>query len=332
MKTNNGFVVPVLLVIIILLLVGGGVYVYKIKKAEAPVVVDTDIQNETNNTSNLKTYTNTKLGYSFLYPEKLSLATSGDTVNLSHNIPFENRDGGCDMMGEAELSKTLNDFGLSIKIVPGKANPPYVDGTYSKGELNGKWAYMGAEGCGVSDYYFPINGDRTLIITKSEIQILSPVVTPEVRAKVLAVPGVISYEESKTILDQILSSFKIISTSQKNTNKNTYTYKNHGFTIELPAGYIPYEEESEGGPYISITLPDGGLSYVKDVSWWVKYDLPSYKYIRTVKIGETNFNVYTYSGVSFYWFRQGNVGYQFSGPDATKIEEMLKTFKFVGWR
>lgn len=183
-------------------------YVYKNEKAEAPVIADTEIQNETNNTSDLKTYTNTKLGYSFQYPKKLSLTTSGDIVNLSHSIPFENRDGGCDMVGDVELSKTLNDFGLSIKIVSGKVNPPYVDGTYSKGELSGQWAYMGAEGCGVSDYYFPTSGDRTLIVTKSEIQVLSPVVTPEVRVKVLAVPGVISYEESKIIVDQILSSFK----------------------------------------------------------------------------------------------------------------------------
>lgn len=45
MKTNNGFVVPVLLGIIVLLLVGGIVYVYKNEKAEAPVVVDTNIEN-----------------------------------------------------------------------------------------------------------------------------------------------------------------------------------------------------------------------------------------------------------------------------------------------
>ncbi len=195
--------VPILLGIIILLLVGGGTYIYKNKKAEAP-----DVQNQTSQVTNLKTYTNSKLGYSFQYPEKLSLSISGETVNLSHSIPFENRDGGCDMKGDAELSKTLNDFGLSFRIVPGKVNPPYVDGTYSRGELNGEFAYMGAEGCGVSDYYFPVLGGRTLIITKNEIQVLSPIVTPEVRAKVLAVSGVISYEESKIILDQILSSFK----------------------------------------------------------------------------------------------------------------------------
>lgn len=206
MRKNEGFLVPILLVIIILLLVGGGAYVYKNKKAEAPDVSNVDTSKETN--SDFKTYTNTKFGYSFEYPSKLSISVLDDVVSLSHNIPFENRDGGCDMRGDAELSETLEDFGISIRVVAGKANPPYVDGTYSKGELAGEWVYMGAEGCGVSDYYFPITGNRTLIVTKNEIQILSPVVTSEVRAKVLAVPGVITYEESKTILDQILSSFK----------------------------------------------------------------------------------------------------------------------------
>lgn len=55
-NSQKGFIVPVLLVIIALLVVGGGVYVYKNKKSEVPVVVDnTQIppvinqQNPTNN-------------------------------------------------------------------------------------------------------------------------------------------------------------------------------------------------------------------------------------------------------------------------------------------
>ncbi len=53
---QKGFIVPVLLVIIALLVVGGGVYVYKNKKTEVPVIVDntqtppiTNQQNPTNN-------------------------------------------------------------------------------------------------------------------------------------------------------------------------------------------------------------------------------------------------------------------------------------------
>jgi hypothetical protein len=129
-------------------------------------------------------------------------------VFISHNIPFENRDGGCDMKGDSEISKTLVDFGMSISILSGEVNPPYVDGNYSVGALNGKWAYMGAEGCGQTNYYFPIAGNRTLVVEKTQIQMLSDVATPEVRAKILAVPGAISNEESKAIFNQILSTFK----------------------------------------------------------------------------------------------------------------------------
>jgi hypothetical protein len=40
---------------------------------------------------------------------------------------------------------------------------------------------------------------------------------------------------------------------------------------------------------------------------------------------------------NFYWFKQGNVGYEFSmvkfstTTDTTKLENILKTFKFIGW-
>jgi len=180
----------------------------------------------TNETANWKTYTNTKLGYSFQYPEKLYLDTPTitDSVFLSHQIPFENRDGGCDMKGDAELSKTLTDFGMSISIVSGTKNPPYVDGNYSKGILNGKWAYMGAEGCGQTNYYFPISDNRTLVVEEAQVQMLSGSATPETRAKLLAVPGVISNEESKTIFDQILSTFKFLNSDTTAENMTVQVY------------------------------------------------------------------------------------------------------------
>ena len=121
------------------------------------------------------------------------------------------------MRGDSVLSKTLNDFSVSMSVLPGTVNPPYkADGNYSSGVLNGVRSYMGAEGYGQTSYYFPFPGGKTLVITKSEVQILSNNVTPEVRAKVLAVPGVISYEESKALLDQILSTFKFVASDATN--------------------------------------------------------------------------------------------------------------------
>jgi len=46
MNNNKGFIVPLLLGIIVLLAVGGGIYVYQNKKAEVPVVTDTNTQKE----------------------------------------------------------------------------------------------------------------------------------------------------------------------------------------------------------------------------------------------------------------------------------------------
>jgi hypothetical protein len=114
----------------------------------------------------------------------------------------------------------------------------------------------------------------------------------------------------------------------------TYTYHDHGFTMELPKGFVPHEEQSEGGPSLSISLPNkSNLSYVTNATFWEENALSSFAYLRTEKIGSTTFKVYAYADGEggggdylFYWFKQGNVGYQFSG-DAS----LLKTFKFVGW-
>ncbi len=108
----------------------------------------------------------------------------------------------------------------------------------------------------------------------------------------------------------------------------SYTYKDHGFTIELPKGFTPVEQKSEGGPAISISLPNNShLSYVTNASFWEQYTIPSYQFVKNEKIGETTFKVYSYNnGTKFYWYKQGNVGYEFSGD-----VNLLKTFKFVGW-
>src|SRR3989339_609385 len=140
---QKGFARLVLVGVFLVLVVIAGYFVL-VKKAVSPVV-DEPLPVSTDETANWKTYTNTQYGFEFRYPEKLSLSFSNGIAFLSHSIPFENRDGGCDMKGDAELSKTLTDFGLSFKVVSGVSKPPYVDGVYAKGILNGQWAYMGAE-------------------------------------------------------------------------------------------------------------------------------------------------------------------------------------------
>ncbi len=86
-NSQKGFLVPLLLVIIAVLVIGGGIYIYNNKKAEAPIVPNTQTQasdqtQQTNtqqitpvnsansqvDTSNWKTYTDTDHGFSIDYP------------------------------------------------------------------------------------------------------------------------------------------------------------------------------------------------------------------------------------------------------------------------
>jgi len=113
----------------------------------------------------------------------------------------------------------------------------------------------------------------------------------------------------------------------ENSSTQTSVYKNHGFTIELPNGYIPKEEKAEGGPAYMITLPsNSGINYITDTSFWDKYTIPEYKYIKDEKIGETIFKLYNNGNTIIYYFKQGEVGYEFYGD-----KEILKTFRFIGW-
>jgi hypothetical protein len=111
----------------------------------------------------------------------------------------------------------------------------------------------------------------------------------------------------------------------------TYTYKNHGFTLELPIGYVPEEVQGETGPTISIKVPNGWLIYITNADWWVRYNLDGQaNYIRDEIIGNATFRVYKYinQDTEFYFYRQGNVAYMFSYEE---MRDDMDTFKFVGW-
>lgn len=109
--------------------------------------------------------------------------------------------------------------------------------------------------------------------------------------------------------------------------KDTYTYINHGFSIELPKGFIPVETQGEGGPGLHISLPGDLLVYYGDNKFWKNSILPSYKYIKDEKIGETVFKIYDYDDEHVvYWYERGNVGYELHGNKNSFV-----TFKFVGW-
>lgn len=64
--------------------------------------------------------------------------------------------------------------------------------------------------------------------------------------------------------------------------------------MELPKGYVPKEQQSEGGPMITITLPNGWITYVTNASWWEQNILSDqeFVYVKNVVYGGTTFKMY----------------------------------------
>lgn len=113
--------------------------------------------------------------------------------------------------------------------------------------------------------------------------------------------------------------------------KETYTYTNHGFSIELPKGFVPREEPNTRGTRTAIYMPDGVINYITDADFYENNNLASWAYIGEKKIGNSNFKIYTSMDSILYWFKQGKIGYEFGGNKESFKTDNFETFKFVGW-
>lgn len=108
------------------------------------------------------------------------------------------------------------------------------------------------------------------------------------------------------------------------TRTKTDTYSNHGFSMEVPAGYVPNEVESEGGPSTMIGFPNGFILYVFNTDFWEEEVLSTYSYVKDEKIGENIFKVYMTDAENIYWIKNGKNGYEFHGD-----KNQLLTFKIL---
>lgn len=169
-------------------------------------------------------------GITLTYPVELSLSEKDKVITLNHEIPYKNT-GACDMIGDEKTYDMLTDFHVTLRIastslvktvrqmssyIPEenfdgdvlKVNPGFID-SFEAGSLNGFAIYEGAEGCGMTTHYFPLPGNRTLIIQKESIQALSGVQGETLIKEILAVPGAISKEESEMMFISIVNSLTI---------------------------------------------------------------------------------------------------------------------------
>ncbi len=206
-----------ILMMLILIIAGAGYYF--LRKDNPPVGGDAHRQ-----------YQNPDTGISFIYPENLTASTTDGIARLHHDIPYKNA-GPCDMMGDEKTYDRLTDLEMKIRLMNRgltetvKALSPYIpQENFVNGELvaspgfidpctignfSGFAVYEGAEGCGQTTYYFPIAGNRTLVITNASIQALSGAIRQERVNEVLAVPGVISRKNNQEIFESIVQSLKI---------------------------------------------------------------------------------------------------------------------------
>ena len=180
---------------------------------------------------NISSFRNSNLGISFKYPTILTAKTTGQSINIHHEIPFEHHDY-CDFKGEATTTiKTLTDFNVEIHtasknlVETMKSESPYIpDENFINGDivpspgfidpvkfgaLAGFSIFEGAEGCGHTIYYLEISDSKTLVITNDFITALSGVIDASKVNEILAVPGVISKESSEGIFRSILNSLII---------------------------------------------------------------------------------------------------------------------------
>jgi len=183
---------------------------YELTEAGLPrrVVVAENQKGINTDTSNWKTYRDSQYNYEFRYPEKILLSNEGETVSLNHQIPYRNS-GECDMVGGDKIYELLTDFSATFKIVDGLKKLNVIDGELSAGGLQGVYEYNGAEGCGETVYYFPFGSDKTLVIKRANVQILSGLRNnSDEREQILKILGAISKEENDRLFKGMLETFR----------------------------------------------------------------------------------------------------------------------------
>lgn len=211
--------------IILIILVGIGGYILGQRKSVSKSNIPTPQIAETEQ----KTFISADQSITLKYPDNLSVSQKNNIITLRHTIKYQNYPA-CDFKGDAPQSPTLTDFNTTVQLLNLtvastavmidqsmgtytndnvlKLNPGFID-IYNKHSYNGYVVTQGVEGCGVITYYLPISSSRTLVIQKDLIGAFSDIASSTEKQKILAIPDVISPEQSETIFDSLIQSINI---------------------------------------------------------------------------------------------------------------------------
>lgn len=161
----------------------------------------------------------------FSYPKLLTMSKEGELVRFSHSIPYEHADF-CDFKGDAPKLDSVVDFSVSISVVNKNlketvkekesdfvfknffegdtvaASGGYIE-PYKVGALDGYRIAQTFEGCGQYTYYFPIEKEKTLVVSRGLISDLNYSTEAE---KYLKLPNIINPSQEESIFKEMLSS------------------------------------------------------------------------------------------------------------------------------
>ena len=162
-------------------------------------------------------------GFEFQYPESLlTLTTSKNYVKLEHTVLFEHPDPCYFGDSDRVPLSHVRDFSVSIRVtaenlvsaiahntyltteLPDIIKPGYLEGI-KIGELLGYRTIVGAEGCGYYAYYFTLSCDTTLMVIRSFVTELSPII--QTFEDYMQLPGIITPEEEERLFYKLLSTF-----------------------------------------------------------------------------------------------------------------------------
>lgn len=178
-----------------------------------------------------ETYKSENPRFEIKYPDGLNLLVDENgQLTVSHSIPFEHGNP-CDFDDEPSPSlKDLTDFHIELRVLPSdlkaavtfwqgplyqdpftndslKIMPGYID-RVSIRSLKGSSITLGAEGCGYSTYYFPLNNSNTLAVRRRYITELNPVISDYRMYRQL--PGVLMPDEEEHLFKRMISTFRFL--------------------------------------------------------------------------------------------------------------------------